>query len=101
MKKKCRIVIICGSLLLGAALAFPPIQELDVNSEGRLIGDHITWRLPRAATSAADEPGALVLIIRAYDFPVRRDILALEIITIVAGSLALCFLFRKKEREKQ
>jgi len=100
MNKKCRIVILSASILLGVALAFPPIQEFDVDSEGRLIGRHITWQLAKSIVSGGNEPGALVLIIRAYDIPVRRDILALEIISIIAGSLTLCFVFKRKERGK-
>jgi hypothetical protein len=87
MSKKCRLILISAIILLVAAITFLPFKIYDVDSNGRRVGDHTKWGL---------YPGSLKDQIRNYDNPVRRDILAIEIIGIIVGTFALCLKFRKK-----
>ncbi|MEN6559665.1 MAG: hypothetical protein ABFD52_02665 [Acidobacteriota bacterium] len=97
--KKCRIVIVCAIIFLGIALIFMPYREYDMDSSGRPIGDHTRWKLPQSGLTRTRDTGALNIKIHEYDYPVRHDILAIEILGIFAGSFALCSVFRKKDRK--
>lgn len=97
MNKKCALTIICGAILLVAALTFIPFSILNFDSNGRPVGDHTKWmRFPDSGFSFVRPDGGMVFVISHPEIPVRRDILGLEILGIVGGTIALCLKFRKK-----
>jgi hypothetical protein len=98
MNKKCALTIIFGAILLVAALTFIPISILNFDSNGRPVGDHTKWmRYPDYSGFRIDgSSGRMVFVLSHPDIPVRRDILGLEILGIVGGTIALCLKFRKK-----
>jgi hypothetical protein len=97
MNKKCALTIICGAILLVAALTFIPIRILDFDTNGRPVGDHTKWmRYPVSGFRIDRSTGRTVYGISHPDIPVRRDILGLEVLGIVGGTIALCLKFRKK-----
>lgn len=101
MKTKCRLVLLGTILLIGAAMLFLPYREYDVNANGQLIGDHTKWRLLQTGYSGTNKDGALEINIHTYDFPVRYDILAIEILCLLFGSSTICIIIRRKERRKK
>lgn len=96
MNKRCRITIIVAFLMLVAVLTFLPFRENDIDSSGRLIGEHLKWRLPRETVFHSKGPSSHIIEGREYDNPISLGMVAIEIIVIVAGALVLCRGFRRK-----